>query len=288
LENGFLNKIPNHIRSLQMKIIAFSSFKGGTAKTSTCLHLGSALAKFYGAKVLLVDFDAQANLTFGLGFGIDCMPSIVDVLEGKIKAEGVILKTDDPNLFLLPANAYLDGIESRSPIVGDLYGHERLKKVLTSLAYDFILIDTPPSLGWLTQSALFASQYSLICAMPEPYSIMALNRLNEIHSQIQEHHGIEILGVLLSFFDERGATNQGYVEAIESAFMGKLFKTKVRRDIAVSRTALKGKSVFDTMKQSRAGDDYKMLASEVLERLSLSPIETLKIKDQDAKLTRTH
>jgi chromosome partitioning protein len=271
-----------------MKTIAFSSFKGGTAKTSTCLHLGAALAQFHDQKVLLIDFDAQANLTFGLGCGMDYSPSIVEVLQGKKLIQDVILATNTPNLSIVPANAYLDGIESTSPIVGDLYGHERLKKAISHLDFDLVLIDTPPSLGWLTQSALFASDYSLICAIPEPYSVMALNRLKEIHAQIQEHHRIDVLGVLLTFWDDRGATNQGYLEAIDLAFPEKVLLSKIRRDIAVSRTILKGQTVFESQKQGRASQDYQLLANEVMERIKIQAIEKVQQRNQDVNFQRAH
>ena len=257
-----------------MKVISFCSFKGGTAKTSTCLHLGMAFAKFYKKKVLLIDFDAQANLTFGLGLGMDVQPSIVEVLQGVKNIEEIIKSTTETLCNIIPANALLDGIESRAPIANDFYGHERLKKKLQSLkGYDYIFIDTPPSLGWLTQSALFAADYSLICAVAEPYSLMALNRLKEIHEQIQEHHKIEILGIVLSFWDERLNTNQNYIQAVEASLEGKLFHVKIRKDISISRAILKGATTFDVYKNSRSGEDFLQLSKEVLQRLEKSCVE---------------
>jgi len=250
-----------------MKAVCFCSFKGGTAKTSTCLHLGMALAKFHHKKVLLIDLDAQANLTFGMGLGMDVEPSVAEVLTSKKEIQEIIKNTNEPLLDILAANASLDGIESRSPIAGDFYGHERLKRKISGLDYDYVFIDTPPSLGWLTQSALFASDYSIICSIAEPYSLMALNRLKEIHEQIKEHHPIEILGVVLSFWDERLSTNQHYLQAIQSSLEGKLFHSKVRKDIVVSRSVLGGISTFDVSKNSRASLDFMALANELIDRL---------------------
>ncbi|MDN3504430.1 MAG: ParA family protein [Rhabdochlamydiaceae bacterium] len=252
------------------KIVTFCSFKGGTAKTSSCLHLGAALAKFHRKKVLLIDFDAQANLSAGLGFGVDNLNTMVNVLQGNKKAHEVILNSEVKNLDIIPANVYLDGIESTVPIVGDLYGHERLRKALLGLdQYDFIFIDTPPSLGWLTQSALFAAHYSLICAVPEAYSILALDRLRQYHLQIQENHPIELVGVVLSFWSDRGATNDAFVGAIDLAFPEKLFKQKIRRDVAISRAVLKGMPVFEVTSNSRASDDFKLLSKEFLTRVKV-------------------
>ncbi len=250
-----------------MKTIACCSFKGGTAKTSTVLHLGALLAKKHQKRVLLIDFDAQANLSTGVGLSSDTMETMVPVLHGEKKIKDVIRHSMIENLDVVPANVYLDGVEATAPVVNDLYGHERLRRAVDTLDYDYCFIDTPPSLGWLTQSAFFAAHYSIICAVPEPYSILALNRLKEYHERIQEHHQLEMLGVVLSFWDSRGATNHAYIEAIESAFPDKLFEAKIRRDIAVSRAVLEGKPVTEAYPDSRAAYDYECLAREFLARI---------------------
>ncbi|MBI5274142.1 MAG: ParA family protein [Chlamydiales bacterium] len=250
-----------------MDVVTFCSFKGGTAKTSSTLHLGACLAKFFHKKILLIDFDAQANLSAGLGLGVDQEETIGLVLQGKRKIQDVIRKTSIELLDIAPANVYLDGIESTTEIVTDLYGHERLRKALKGLDYDYILIDTPPSLGWLTQSALFAANYSVICAIPEPYSILALNRLKEYHDHIKENHLLTLLGVILTFWDERGSTNQAYLQAIEHSFPDKVFQTKIRRDIRVSRSILEGKPIMDIHPTARASEDYYALSQEFLHRL---------------------
>lgn len=251
-----------------MVAIACCSFKGGTAKTSTVLHLGVYLAKKFKKKVLLIDFDAQANLSTGLGFSSDDNDTMVSVLREEKTMDEVIKHSHIPGLDIVCANVYLDGVEATTPIVNDLYGHERLRRAISGLDYDFIFIDTPPSLGWLTQSAFFAANYSLIAAVPEPYSILALNRLQEYHEKIGGHHTLEILGVVLSFWDERGATNQAFVNAIDQAFPDKLFNTKIRRDISVSRSVLRGKPVCDVYPDSRAAYDYERLAAEVVKRVT--------------------
>lgn len=250
-----------------MLTFACCSFKGGTAKTSTVLHLAVNLAKRHGKKVLLIDFDAQANLSTGLGFSLDQDQTMCPVLRNEKGIRDVIQGTEVEGLDIVCANVYLDGIEATSPIVGDLYGHERLRRALEGLDYDFVFIDTPPSLGWLTQSAFFAAQYSIICSVPEAYSILALNRLKDYHERIAEHHAIEILGVVLSFWDQRGATNTAYVRAIENAFPDLLFESRVRRDIAVSRSVLKGKPVNLVYPESRASYDYERLTAEFVRRV---------------------
>lgn len=249
-----------------MKTIVVCGFKGGTARTSTTLHLGAALAKFHKQKVLLIDFDPQANLSTGLGCGTDELETMVPVLQQLNTIDEVIRKTSIEGLDLIVANTYLDQVESTSPLVSDPYAHERLRKSLKDLDYDFCFIDIPPSLGWLCQSAFFASQYSLICSVPEPYSVLALQRLAKYHQAINENHKIEVIGVLLSLWDERGATNKAYTDGIEEEFPDKLFKVKVRKDIAVNRAILEGRSVFETAKTSRVSKDYQELAKEFMSR----------------------
>ena len=184
-----------------MKKIAISSFKGGTAKTSTSLHIGSALAKFHKKKVLLIDFDAQANLTAGLGYDPDAQDSMAPVLQGTKAIQDVIVSTCVKGLDLIPADTWLERVEVTGALAADRYSHERLKEMLKPLNYDTVIIDTPPSLCWLTESAMIASEYSLVCATPEFYSIKGLQRLAQFMESIALRHPLKILGVALSFWN---------------------------------------------------------------------------------------
>lgn len=251
-----------------MKTIICCSFKGGTGKTSTTLHLGACLAKFHSKRVLLIDFDPQANLSTGIGLGRDCLEAIPAVLKGEKKLEEVIYPTCIENLWATPANIFLDGIESTHPLATDLYSHERLRKALKNIDYDYCLIDTPPSLGWLTQSAFYAATASLICATPEPYSLLGLQRLRDYHAAIKENHSLQNLGVILTFWDNRGSANEIYVNSIENSFPGKIFSTKVRRDIAVNKAIFKEKPVIEIDPSSRVVEDYIRLTEEFLNRIS--------------------
>jgi chromosome partitioning protein len=250
-----------------MVIISVSSFKGGTAKTSTALHIGSALCKFHKKKVLLIDFDAQANLTTGLGFDPDEQDSIAPVLQGEKTLAEVILPTCVPNMHIIPADTWLERVEVSGALAADRYSHERLKEILKDLDYDFILIDTPPSLCWLTESSLIASKYSLVCATPEFYSVKGLQRLSLFINNISERHGTKVLGVALSFWNPRGKSNQAFLNVTETTFPGKLLQTKVRRDIAVSEATIYGKPIFETAPTARASVDYRALTSEILTRV---------------------
>ena len=250
-----------------MQIIAVSSFKGGTAKTSTSLHLASALAHFHGKKVLIIDFDAQANLTTGLGYDPDEQDSMAPVLQGEKKAVDVILKTCIKNMDLVPADTWLERVEVSGALAADRYSHEKLKQIIKDLEYDFIIIDTPPSLCWLTESALIAANKSLICATPEFYSIKGMQKLSIFMTNISERHSLDVLGVALSFWNPRGKSNSDFQKIIENTFPGKLLKTKIRRDISVSEASIYGKPIFLTSPNCRASQDFKSLTNELLLRM---------------------
>src|SRR5579872_4844096 len=250
-----------------MKVISVSSFKGGTAKTSTSLHIGAALCLYHKKKVLLIDFDAQANLTTGLGFDPDEQDSMAPVLQGEKPIEDVILPTCVPGMEIIPADTWLERVEVSGSLAADRYSHERLKEILRDLPYDFVLIDTPPSLCWLTESSLIASQCSLVCATPEFYSVKGLQRLALFINNISERHGTQVLGVALSFWNPRGKSNDAFLKVIEQTFPGKLLQAKVRRDIAVSEATIYGKPIFETAPNARASSDYVELTSEILTRI---------------------
>lgn len=250
-----------------MPTIAISSFKGGTAKTSTSLNIGAALAKFHKKRVLLIDFDPQANLTSGLGFDPDELDSLAPVLQGEKRVEDAIVHTGVENLDLIPADTWLERVELTGALAADRYSHEKLKECIASLDYDCIIIDTPPSLCWLTESAMIASDFALICAAPEFYSVKGLERLSEFMTSVSSRHPFKILGVSLSFWNPRGKSNASFLEVIERIFPGKAMEHKVRRDISVSEASIYGLPVFDVAPKGRASADYAELTEEILSRM---------------------
>ena len=247
--------------------IAISSFKGGTAKTSSALHIGAACAKYHKKKVLLIDFDAQANLTTGLGFDPDEHDSMAAVLQGQKTMADVIKPTAVDNLYLVPADTWLERVEVTGTLASDRYSHERLRELLKPLDYYLVIIDTPPSLCWLTESSLIAAQHTLVCATPEFYSVKGLERLSQFVENIGQRHPLQVLGVLLSFWNSRGKSNSAFLDVIEKTFPKKALKAKIRRDISVSEASIHGKPVFETCVDSRAAEDYLAVTKELLARL---------------------
>ncbi len=250
-----------------MKILTVSSFKGGTAKTSVSLNIGAVLAKVHKKKVLLIDFDSQANLTAGLGFDPDEHDSLAPVLQGTKSIEDVILKTHLKNLFLVPADTWLERIEVSGNLASDRYSHERLGKVLKNQTFDYVIIDTPPSLCWLTESAFIASNYCLVSATPEFYSIKGMQRLSAFMKQISERHPLTVAGVALSFWNSRGKNNSSFLEIINDTFPGKVLSYKIRKDVSVSEASILGKPVIESAPASRASEDYKKLTKELLSKM---------------------
>lgn len=250
-----------------MKTIAISSFKGGTAKTSTALHLGAALVKFHKKKVLLIDFDAQANLTTGLGFDPDANDSMAAVLQGQKSLKDVIKPTMIPKLDIVPADTWLERVEVTGALAADRYSHERLRDIVKDASYDIAIIDTPPSLCWLTESAMIAAKHTLVCATPEFYSVKGLERLSQFVESIGQRHPLNVIGVLLSFWNSRGKSNDAFLDVIERTFPKKVLKTKVRRDINISEASIFGKPLFETAPDSRAAEDYAEMTKEILKRL---------------------
>lgn len=251
-----------------MPIIAVVSFKGGTAKTSTALHLGAALAQYHKQNVLLIDFDSQANLTTGLGYDPDTYDSFASVLQGKKTLQEAILPTSHSKLSLIPGDTWLERIEMTEPLVTDRYSHERMSQILKPLnQYDTIIIDTPPSLCWLTESALIASNYALVTATPEFYSVKGLQRLSHFMQNMTQRHSISILGVILSFWNPRGKSNHAFLDIIEQTFPNKVLNAKIRRDISIAEASIHGKPIFKTFPESRGSRDYIELAKELLQRM---------------------
>lgn len=252
-----------------MKTIAVSSFKGGTAKTSTVLHLGAAMALFHKKKVLLIDFDAQANLTTGLGFDPDEHDSMAAVLQGNKRVPEVIQKTGIKGMDVIPADTWLERVEVTGSLAADRYSHEKLREIIKSQlsGYDLVIIDTPPSLCWLTESALIASNHTLVCATPEFYSVKGLERLSSFLDSMGQRHPLTVLGVILSFWNARGKNNEAFLDVIERTFPKKVIDTKVRRDISISEASIFGKPLFETAPSSRAAEDYRAVAKEILKRL---------------------
>nr|WP_172686923.1 ParA family protein [Chlamydia pecorum]ALF35304.1 Chromosome/plasmid partitioning protein ParA [Chlamydia pecorum] len=249
-----------------MKTITFCSFKGGTGKTTLSVNVGSNLVQYRGKKVLLVDLDPQANLTSSLGVQVK-QKSLNDVFRHPQCIQEAIYKTKIENLEIIPSNTLIEDFREINfdfQIFGKHLSHclQEVKDV-----YDICILDTPPSLGLLTKEAFIASNYLIICLTPEPFSILGLQKIKEFCLSLNLDQSLEVLGIVFSFWDERNSTNSTYLNIIESIYENKIFSSKVRRDVALSRSLLKETSVINAYPNSRAAQDILKLSKEIEEKL---------------------
>jgi chromosome partitioning protein len=170
----------------------------------------------------------------------------------------------------VPADTWLERVEVTGALAADRYSHEKLKQIIDTVNYDLIIIDTPPSLCWLTESALIAANHAIVCATCEFYSVKGLERLSDFMNTIKERHPMDILGVVISFWNARAKSNNGFLKIIDKSFPGACFDTKIRRDVSVNSATVIGKPIFEIQKLekvSRAAQDYVDLTKEIAKRL---------------------
>lgn len=249
------------------KIIAVLNQKGGVGKTTTTINLAAYLAK-NGRRVLIVDLDPQGNSTSGLGLDKHSLnATLYDVLFSRTDATKATQKAGRDNLFLLPANAQLANAEVE--LVAEQARESRLKQVLVNLDYDYILIDCPPALGLLTINALVAAQQVLIPVQAEYYALEGLSQLLYVIQQVQAglNPSLDILGVVLTLFDNRNALSGQVRAELEKHFGGKVFATVIPRNVRLAEAPSFGKTIIEHDKWSKGARAYKALAKELDKRV---------------------
>ncbi|HEX7312164.1 MAG TPA: AAA family ATPase [Gaiellaceae bacterium] len=245
------------------KVIAFANQKGGVAKTTTTLNLGVALAE-KGNKVLLIDLDPQGNLTMSQGLNPDEIErSMFDVLVHKIPIQDVI---EQREVALAVSSIDLAGAELS---LSSMIGRERaLEKALAPVRddYDFVLIDTPPSLGLLTINALVAADGVIVPVQCEYLSLRGLVQLENTMTMIRENlnPNVEIVGILATMFDKRLLHSKEAVEILRENFGDLVLNTKIRKTVRYAEAPVKGESVLKYDPSSEAAEMYRDLAKEVL------------------------
>jgi len=252
------------------KIISIANQKGGVGKTTTAINVSSLLAAAE-KKSLLVDIDPQANSSSGLSITHQ-NPSIYEVLIGTENISDVIIESYMPHLDLLPSNINLVGAEIE---MVDMGGRERLlKNALDEIShkYDYIIIDSPPSLGLLTLNALAASHSVLIPVQCEYFALEGLGQLLNTINIVKKHYnpGLAIEGVLLTMFDTRLRLSHQVAEEVRKYFGEKVFKTVINRNVRISESPSYGKPIILYDAVSTGAQNYMALASELLERNSKS------------------
>ncbi len=244
-------------------VIAFANQKGGVAKTTTTLNLGVAL-KELGLRILLVDLDPQGNLTMSQGLNPDTIErSLFDVLVHRLPLTEVIHETE---VHLAVSSIDLAGAELA---LAGMIGRERaLEKALRPVRadYDYILIDTPPSLGLLTINALVASTGVIVPVQCEYLSLRGLVQLENTLGMIRENlnPAVAIQGILPTMFDRRTLHAREAVEILRENFGSLVFNTRIRKTIRYAEAPVKGSSVLKYDPSGEAAEAYRDLAKEVL------------------------
>ncbi len=245
------------------RVIAFANQKGGVAKTTTTLNLGVAL-KEKGFNVLLIDLDPQGNLTMSQGWNPDEIDrSMFDVLVHKLPIEEIIREAE---VELAVSSIDLAGAELA---LSSMIGRERAleKALMTSKPkYDYILIDTPPSLGLLTINALVASDGVIVPVQCEYLSLRGLVQLENTMSMIRENLNpdVEIEGILATMFDRRLLHSKEAVDILKENFGDLVYNTKIRKTVRYAEAPVKGQSVLSYDPSGEAAALYRDLAKEVL------------------------
>jgi chromosome partitioning protein len=245
------------------KVIAFTNQKGGVAKTTTTLNLAAAFVE-NGHRTLCIDLDPQANLTMSQGIDPDSLEaSMYDVLVHKISIREVIRKRE---VDIACASIDLAGAEIA---MSTMIGRERLlKKGIDPVKedYDYIFIDTPPSLGLLTINALTASDKVIVPVQCEYLSMRGLIQLQNTLSMVREelNPDIEIEGILPTLVDNRTVHAKEAIEILEENFGNRVFASRINKTVRFAEAPVKGMSVLKYDPDGKAAYAYRQLAKEVL------------------------
>ena len=244
------------------RVISFANQKGGVAKTTTTLNLGVALAE-QELRVLLVDLDPQGNLTMSQGLNPDTIErSMFDVLVHRLPIGEVIHHAE---VDLAVSSIDLAGAELA---LSSMIGRERaLEKAIAPIRdnYDYVLIDTPPSLGLLTINALVASNGVIVPVQCEYLSLRGLVQLENTLTMIRENlnPSVGIEGILPTMYDSRTLHSREAVEILQENFGDLVFETKIRKTVRYAEAPVKGTSVLKYDPSGSAAEAYRDLAKEV-------------------------
>jgi chromosome partitioning protein len=244
-------------------VIAFANQKGGVAKTTTTLNLGVAFAES-GYKVLLIDLDPQGNLTMSQGLNPDAIQqSMFDVLVHRLPIDQVI---EQREVAIAVSSIDLAGADMA---LSSQIGRERaLEKALAPIKdrYDYILIDTPPSLGLLTINAFVAATGVVVPVQTEYLSLRGLVQLENTLAMVRENLNpvVEIIGIVPTMYDRRVTHSREADEILRENFGDLVYNTRIRKTIRFAEAPVKGTSVLAYEPDGEAANMYRDLAKEVL------------------------
>jgi len=250
------------------KIIAIANQKGGVGKTTTTVNLAAALGVLE-KKVLLIDADPQANATSGLGLDVEAIEvGTYEVLEHSATVKEAVVKTDSPNVAIIPAHIDLVAIEIE--LVDKQNRETMLKTALAEVKddYDYILIDCAPSLGLITLNALTSADSVIIPIQCEYYALEGLGKLLNTIQSVQKIHNpsLAIEGLLLTMYDSRLRLSNSVVKEVKQHFDDMVFKTIIQRNIKLGEAPSYGETIITYDATSKGAINYINLAHEILKR----------------------
>jgi chromosome partitioning protein len=250
------------------KIIAIANQKGGVGKTTTTVNLAASLGVLE-KKVLLIDADPQANASSGLGIDVDTVDvGTYQVLEHTAAAKDAIIKTNSPNVDIIPAHIDLVAIEIE--LVDKEQREYMLQKSLGNLVhdYDYILIDCAPSLGLITLNSLVAANSVIIPIQCEYFALEGLGKLLNTIKSVQNIHNssLDIEGLLLTMFDSRLRLSNQVVEEVRKHFSTMVFDTIIRRNTRLGEAPSYGESIIAYDATSKGAVNYLSLANEIIKK----------------------
>ncbi len=245
------------------KIISLLNHKGGVGKTTSTINIGAGLVEL-GKKVLLIDLDPQANLTLSLGIPRQKY-SLYEALRGESELVPVAYKD---NFHVVTSSLDLSGAEME--LINEA-GREYLLRELFELVvddYDFIIIDCPPSLGLLTLNALTSSDLVYIPLQTEFLALQGLAKMKQVIDKVRFRLNKKLIigGVIATMYDQRKVLNRDVVETIIKYFGEKVFKTKIRNNVALAEAPAQRMDIFSYAKSSPGAKDYLELCHEILDR----------------------
>jgi chromosome partitioning protein len=249
------------------RIIALVNQMGGVGKSTTAVNLGAALGML-GKKVLVIDDDPQGNTTTGFGIEKSSIgASVYDVLMRQASLSDALRATEIEGLFLAPATIDLAGAEIE--LVSELSRETRLREALSPIAerYEYVLIDSPPSLGLLTINALVAATEAIIPVQAEFYALEGLSQLTRVVNRVREalNPPLHVSGVLVTMYDGRTRLAVEVLDELARYFPEQMFKTQIPRNVRLSEAPSFGKPVMLFDPKSRGAQAYMALARELLE-----------------------